>query len=488
MSKIVVLAINGLDYNLVNKWAEHLPNLKELQENGNYGKFINAVSPTNAMIWGAIQTGQNPGCFGFWDDSYRDNFNYRLDKHVRSDSFIINTLYDIAPKNGKVLALINMPYTSPTPVVHGGYCISNLVKEKLEKGSFYPTYIKKEIKREFGEYIFDNSFQDDYSLFKKNKKELIKNITKADDIKIEVIYYFIKKKSCDCIFAVINGISRLCNLFYQCFDKDHIKYEPDSEYKDTIRNHYLYIDGKIGEILHSISKDTNFLIFSPYRMQKLDGRINLNEFLIDNKYLILKDYPDKPGNLDLNNINWKKTKAWSVGNEGQIYFNVKDREKDGVVKWGQYDNMVLELSSKLGSIVDDNGKSLNVKVIRRDDVFYGQQEKLGPDIFVVFNNSFWKTNPLIGYGLSRIYSYDLLGIHTYSTPGNDGYFCLIGPSIKSRGIINNALLEQVTATIIDIMGLCVPYEMEKTLNKIFEKDREIFLEEEVLSRLKGIGY
>jgi predicted AlkP superfamily phosphohydrolase/phosphomutase len=68
-------------------------------------------------------------------------------------------------------------------------------------------------------------------------------------------------------------------------------------------------------------------VYSVSAVQRLDGVLNINEWLIQNGYLSVKDYPGKPVSIDEADVDWPGTKAWAMGETGQIHVNLRGREK-----------------------------------------------------------------------------------------------------------------------------------------------------------------
>ena len=72
----MILGIDGFDPELIRQWINEMPNLKEMQEKGLWGAMESTVPPAAACAWTCVQCGRNPGSYGFWDSTYRDDFSY----------------------------------------------------------------------------------------------------------------------------------------------------------------------------------------------------------------------------------------------------------------------------------------------------------------------------------------------------------------------------------------------------------------------------
>src|SRR5205823_845079 len=105
----------------------------------------------------------------------------------------------------------------------------------------------------------------------------------------------------------------------------------ECRYSDVVLRQYCYCDQRLGELVEEAGSDTNILVVSDHGMQRLDGRVYLNRWLIQNGYLSLEERPDGPLPMRSARVNWTRTQAWATGYGGQIYVNVRGREPLGCV-------------------------------------------------------------------------------------------------------------------------------------------------------------
>jgi len=485
--KVVLIGLDGLNPDLVYQWHSELPNIKKLMEQGIYGKIESTVPPITPQAWSCVLSGRNPGRFGFWDFTYRNDYSYGqpelVSSKVRDER--VDTLYKILSEQGKRIAIINIPVTYPPPEIPNGYSISSFMTPSLDSQFTYPASLKEEIKKIIGEYIIDASTSD-MNFRHMDKEVVLKRIYDMDKQRFELTKYFIKDKNCDFVFTVVMGTDRMPHLFYRYFDKNHIRYTPHPEYKDALKNHYKFCDENIGEIVNLLDENTAVIVLSDHSVQRLDGRINLNEWLIQQGYMKLKSRPNQLTPLMRADIDWSQTKAWATGFTGQIYLNVKGREAQGIVDAKDYDNLLDELAEKLKAIADEKGKKLDTKVYKRKDIHSGEYAKFGPDLFIYFDNCHWNISELIGY--DSIYSYDTAKGPDDGGHGPYGFFAMSGSGIPEQGEVSEANLLQIAPTVLHLFGAAVPPDMEE---KVLTKKRKIYSkedEQEIRERLSRLGY
>lgn len=78
--KIVIIGIDGLDYQLTSKYLKSgfLPNLNQLKKDGFYSKLETTTPPQSPVAWATFITGASPNKHGIFDFIVRDPQNYLL--------------------------------------------------------------------------------------------------------------------------------------------------------------------------------------------------------------------------------------------------------------------------------------------------------------------------------------------------------------------------------------------------------------------------
>lgn len=486
MAKAVVLGLDGFNPELVKLWADELPNLMQMQSEGMWGDLQSTVPPITPQAWTCAQTGKNPGTYGFWDFTYRDDFSYGQPKLVNSSMIKPDPLYRLLSKRGKKVAIINVPVSWPPPRIPGGYAITDFMTPSLKRGYTWPESLKNEVEELVGEYLLDAS-STEINYRNMDKDMVLERIYQMDEQRFTLLKHFIQNKQCDYIFCVIMGTDRMPHLFYRYFDTTHKRYENHPKYNNALKEHYKFIDTQIGEVRAMLDSNTALFIHSDHSVQKLDGRVNLNEWLIKEGYMTLLEYPDKLLKMHELKIDWTKTKAWATGFTGQIYLNLKGREAQGIVDPSEYDSLLAEMGEKMKNIPDENGKPLKTEIFKRDDIHQGPLAKYGPDLFIFFDECRWNISELVGYGEGDIYSFDTPLGPDDGGHGFYGYFCTAGPGVPAEGEVKGVTLLDVAPTVLTAMGEKVPEDMEG--NSLFAADPYSEEDEkEIRDRLAALGY
>lgn len=488
MSKIVVLGLSGFDSEMVGRWLEDLPHLKRLQKDGIWGKMGSTVPPSIPTAWTCAQSSRNPGVFGFWDFSYRDDFSYGEPKVVgcTMKDQRVDCLYKILPSLGQKVAVIGIPVTWPPPRIPGGYSVSSLMKPDVEKSFTWPRSLADEVHNVAGEYILDAS-EEGVNYRQMERDEAIKRIYDMDLQRFTVLSHFIGKKQCDCVFMVVTGARGIGQLFFRFVDEQHRRYDPDPKFKNVLHDYYVWVDEQIGKVRDALDGDTVLLVHGDHGIQRLDGYINLNEWLIQEGYMVLHEYPSTPTPFAELKIDWAKTKAWVTGHAGQLYLNVQGREPEGTVEPEDYSRFMDELIDKMKAIPNEKGQVLETRIIKRNEIYTGPFADYAPDLFVFFDEGRWKINSMVGYGSGNIYCLDNPFGENDVAEEFSGYFCLAGPGILAKGERAGASLIDVAPTVLDVMDLEIPEEMEGT--SLSRKERTAEEKKALLQkRLRLLGY
>jgi predicted AlkP superfamily phosphohydrolase/phosphomutase len=173
-----------------------------------------------------------------------------------------------------------------------------------------------------------------------------------------------------------------------------------SEYKRAIEDHYLALDAIIGETWKFVDAQTLFLVLSDHGMNSFERGLNLNTWLFDNGFLVLKNgsKPDDGNGDFFQNVDWGRTKAYALA-LGAIYLNLKGRESDGIVKPEDANDLKTSIVKGLTGLVDPHrGKVAVRSVYSREQIYRGPYAAESGDLLVNFSPGYrvsWNT-PLGG--------------------------------------------------------------------------------------------
>jgi len=174
--------------------------------------------------------------------------------------------------------------------------------------------------------------------------------------------------------------------------------------------------------------------------------------------------------LSFESVDWERTKAYSLGNYGQIYVNLKGREPKGVVSPGlEYEKVLNDITERLYALQDPKtGKTISGKVYRKEDIYHGPFLDEAPDL--VFMPDDLRVN---GFVLYQFSSNNWLE-HTFDRSGGhrmDGILMMWGPGIRKGVSISDSHITDLTPTILAARGLPIPDDVDgKVLTSAFQEE------------------
>jgi predicted AlkP superfamily phosphohydrolase/phosphomutase len=317
----------------------------------------------------------------------------------------------------------------------------------------YPHELKAEVESVSNGYILDvEEFRSD------NKDPILKTIYDMTEKRFRLTRHFIRSKEWDFFMVVEMGTDRIHHAFWKYFDVEHPLHIPGSQYEDAILNYYKYLDDEIGETLKLLSDDTLILIVSDHGAKKMVGGICINEWLIQNGYMKLAQYPSETTQFNKVIVDWENTMVWGEGGYyGRIFMNVKGREPSGIIAPQHYEHFRNELIRKLEDLRDENGRNINTKVFKPEDI-YTECNGIPPDLIVYYGDLSWRSIGSVGNRTIWASEND-----TGPDDANHSqYGIFIMRNGKSQyGVRREGVtLYDVAPTILNYMGVKVPEDME----------------------------
>src|SRR3989344_2631816 len=188
-------------------------------------------------------------------------------------------------------------------------------------------------------------------------------------------------------------------------------------------------------------------------MIKQEGKININNWLIKEGYLVLKESVDlsKSTRFKMELVDRERSLAWGGGAyNGRIQIN---KEKAGD-KWR---NIRDEIAEKIRKIPDDKGNPLNTKVYSAEDIYQNASHPECPDLTIYFDDLRWASNPDLGQ--EGLYSWHTAIGADSAGHSRQGLFIINGPEIKKRGLMNDVDIRQVAPTILTALNVAVPEDI-----------------------------
>jgi predicted AlkP superfamily phosphohydrolase/phosphomutase len=458
--KVLVIGLDCAAPELVfDMWLDDLPNIKRLVREGVWGPLKSTVPPITVPAWQCMVTSKNPGRLGIFGFRNRSEYSYDNFWIANSEAIKEPAVWDVISREGRKVGLVGIPQTYPPKPVNG-FLISDWLAPDTDADYTFPDYMKDEVKRIVGNYILDvEKFRTE------NKDELLQEIYEMTEKRFDLVKGLMQQEPWSFFMFVEIGLDRIHHGFWKFFDKTHRKYQPGNKYETAIHDYHKYLDKRIGDLLSVIDDQTTVLVVSDHGAKKMDGAININDWLIREGYMKLRSKPEGIVKLEKAGVDWANTTAWGLGGYyGRLFLNVKGREQQGVIDPKNYEKVRDEIIRKLEAITDEKGNNIGTRCYKPQEVYTGPNIDQAPDLIVYFGNLYWRSTGDIGH--SSIHSFETEVGPDDAVHAEYGIFILWDPKAKRGKRLDNLEIYDVAPTVLDVMGIDVPGDMEGKVIKL----------------------
>lgn len=461
-NRLLIIGLDSVPPELVfDRFRANLPVTNELISGGLHGPLCSVDPPITSPAWACMTSGYSPGELGVYGFRHRKLGSYTERYFAFSDRIDRPRLWEILSGHGLSVGTLGVPPTFPVKEING-FMISCFLTPSRDSEFTYPRRLKEEIDRtsrfhgrystkEQG-YIID---VEDYRT--DNKEQILNDVYAMTEKQFAVLRHLLKTRRPEFLMGVFIGPDRLQHAFWKFSDPEHRLYVPEHPYQHVLRDYYGYLDEEIGRTLEILPDHTGVIIVSDHGAKHLDGAIAINEWLIKEGYLALKQAPSEPTPLAEEMIDWGKTRAWGWGGYyGRIFLNVAGREPEGTIPPGEVELVRNELIERLSRIEDATGREIGTVVFRPEDL-YPVVRGDPPDLLVYFGDLYWRSAGAVGMGAVHLAEND-----TGPDDANHSrYGVFIGYNLKRglRGRIEGMHIQQVAPTVLSLFGVVPPPDL-----------------------------
>jgi predicted AlkP superfamily phosphohydrolase/phosphomutase len=367
------------------------------------------------------------------------------------------------------------------------------------KSACYPEDLYKVIANEVPDYSVE-------AIPLLDKVEYVHNIRRSIEARTDLSLYLMREYSTDVFVMVFTELDRLQHFFWSDMDSIHPMHsESLPEIEQAIDAGYIALDNAVSRLLEAVGEETIVLILSDHGFESVFKMFYVNSWLEEHGYLRLKNRQTgsllasvkkrlqriglwkavrqlgskvvqmpglRSGNLSYSMaIDWQHTKAAFGPNLG-ININVHRREPQGIVSaHEEYESLCYRLQEELESYRDpETGEPVVERVLRREEVYTGEMVEYAPDLRLIMAKSHhypgqYAYSPKIDPSQVLDYPDKVYGNHA-----KYGIFIISGRGIRSGLGLQKAEIIDVAPTILRIMGLVVPENMDgRPLSEVFDE-------------------
>lgn len=276
-----------------------------------------------------------------------------------------------------------------------------------------------------------------------------------DEKRAQILGLLGRSDEWDLLVAFTYEIDRISHLMWRHYDARHPNHDPHAPdaWKTAIHDFYVKYDGLVGEIMAALPANTLFMVCSDHGFLPFYRAVNLNRWLRDNGYLVLKHDTGAPTMEQLFNTDsgyyepydWGKTRAYALG-LSKIYINLKGREPQGIVDESEAEALKAEIIAKLSALKDDEAHGFAPVISgvwRREEIWEGERLAEAGDLQIGYATGYrvsWQTS--LG-GADEPLIFD--NLRNWS-----GDHCSFDPKLVPGVIFSNRKLEAKRYGLIDV--------------------------------------
>ncbi len=551
--KVLVIGLDGATFDLIKPWAAdgYLPTLSRLMREGAHGSLRSTVPPMTAPAWTSFATGTNPGRHRLYDWIAREPESYHFSPVTALDCKS-PTIYTLLSQAGRRVCTLNVPMTYP-PVPVNGVMVSGMPAPSTQKTITYPAGLFQEILQAVGDYILYPDPGQAYS--DSGVDSFLERLYRCTEIRVRTFDYLRRREAWDFAMVVFNGTDAICHALWKYMDREHPLHDSAryAKYGSAIREFYQYLDQHLARMVDTLDDDTTLIIMSDHGFGPFHKFIHVNNWLVQERLMQVRSglrsrlkeslfhLGFAPMNvydglmqlglgalkrevvrgqgqgllkalfLSFEDVDWRRTVAYSLGNVGQININLAGREPMGCVEPGaQYEEVRDHILARLKELRDpETGEQVVESVYRREEIYDGDQVEYAPDIVFIPRRLEYFGFGEYEFGSHRVIEAMKRGIS--GTHRMNGVFMAYGSAIQPGVVAQDAQIIDLAPTILHLMGMPIPERMDgRVLQEILDSsfylkppvrakewngrlggDQQELTEEEkriLTDRLRSLGY
>jgi len=564
---VLVIGLDGATFDLIRPWAAQgkLPHLKRLMDEGTWSPLESTLPPMTSPAWPSFATGKFPSKHGVFDfvSAKQGNFNI-----VNATAVDAAPLWDLLSAQGRQVGVINVPVTYPPHPVNG-FLISGLLSPAKAQVT-YPDDLLQPYRGLHAQDAEPYRVMPSVQYKPGNEEAFIADLEALIQTRTTYAVRLMQDRPWDFMMVHILSTDLAQHALWRHMDPDHPQHEPGNPYQDGIQRIYQKADETVGALLEQVDDETTVIVMSDHGFGPLHGVVNLNVLLWRAGLLRFKRTPlaqlraftfrhgltpsaayrwlarlglqnivarvsksarnavfDKF--LSFSDVDWERTRAYSLGHMGQIYVNGRGGHpgsqatssepgasgrgapgrEDGASDKEQGYNQVLDA---LSTLTTPDGRPMLDLAIRQSALPPGPHRDEGPDLHVILDGYRYVSCPLFatdGNVISRQIRGDS-GSHRLH-----GILIAAGPQIRPGAALDEPRIVDLAPTVLHLMGCPVPEDMdgrvlaealagearageglEPALAQAAEAvatEQDVYVlspdeEAEIEARLKGLGY
>jgi predicted AlkP superfamily phosphohydrolase/phosphomutase len=273
-------------------------------------------------------------------------------------------------------------------------------------------------------------------------------------------------------FFYFSSLDQNAHMFWRATDRNYPAFDPvlAARHGKVLEEYYSEMDALLSEALRAVDENTTVLVVSDHGFAPFRRSFNLNAWLVENGYLVLRAGAPARNHDIFRDVDWRQTRAYGLGLNG-LYVNLRGREKYGLVNPGkEADALQQEIVERLLTVRDPQDKQQVVsRVDQAAQAYSGPAVSQAPDLIVGYNRGYRVGWDSVLGGISTKVIED-------NTQPWSGDHCIDftkvpGVVLSNRRILaDKPALTDIAPTILAEFGIAQPDTMKG--HSIFEPSKE----------------
>jgi predicted AlkP superfamily phosphohydrolase/phosphomutase len=398
-----------------------------------------------------------------------------------------------------------MPMTYPPDPVNG-FVVCSFLTPSADSQYTYPASLQEEIESAIGPFPLHMSEKGRGT----DPRRFVQAVKDMETARARAVKYLLQNKPWDFFVYVFETTDNLQHEVWHLLDKTHPRHDPDvaAAVMPDILDYYQTVDRLLGDMVALVPDNGLTVVLSDHGFGPFHKFFHINNWLAGQGLLKFRRSPlslikrlafrvgatpinalkwvtrlglssmrknVKRGRgrgmlrrvfLSFDDVDWARTRAFSVGNFGQVYLNVRGQRPQGIVTADEYDTLRDRIAASALALRDPvDGSQVVQQVYRREEIFRGNNTERLPDLilhtdrarYVSFGHAEFGSNQIIEPSVGQTGHHHMVGV-----------LVLHGSGVRQGLRMDEASMLDVVPTLLHYMGLAIPTYMDgKVLTQAF---------------------
>ncbi|MGQ9681293.1 MAG: alkaline phosphatase family protein [Anaerolineae bacterium] len=498
--RVLVIGLDGATFSTLDPMmsAGRMPTLSGLVAAGVRAPLRSVFPPLTAPAWAPFMTGRNPGKHGIYEFLHRPS-NGNSGVPVNASLLGAETLWSILSRQGRTIAVANVPLTYPLQAVNG-LMLGDFLAPAGAPNLSYPEWLLPELEARYGQYPLSHR----QVYHRRNVSAVLREIEAIQDHHTKVALDVIGRQRWDFAMVHFAGIDRLQHELWHLLDPSHPAHRPSESaaYRERALSFFSRVDASVAALMRAMGDDAIVIVMSDHGFGPIYRFVNMNTWLMARGYLRLRNCPltrlrhrlfragvtpsllyrfamyvgianvrlaqgmtRRQGlfrlverfMLSLGDVDWSRTQAYSRGNYGQIFINLRGREPCGAVDPADYECVRARIVEDLKALVDETtGCPVVQQLLPESDAYSGDFAAQAPDINFLMSEGY-KSLGTLTLASNRVIepAFGNSGDHRM-----DGILIMKGPTVRVGQKLRRARIVDLAPTILHLLELPLERDMD----------------------------